>query len=478
MRVLLFQSPLGRKGVADALVFPIGLCCVATALDDAGHFPKIVDLNLGDEDPCARLEREIATFKPDIVGISQRNIDSTTRKALHIYHTQLTPLREAIERAAPGIPTLLGGPGFTQAGRTLMARYGFDYGIHAEAEEALPELLQNLDEPHKVRGIYWRADDGQVHYTGDRPVPDFSRLPFPRRHYIDWSEIRREERKRLLRLDVGIETTRGCPQRCASCNYPYLNGKRLRRKPPQVVADEISYLKSEFGILDFTFTDSRFNEDPQHAREVCQAIIRKGVRVRWVAWLGFDNLDEELLTLMREAGCHRISFSPDGLLQPSLDRMLKDTTTEAIDHSIQVVRNVPGIRSSWMFFCTPPGTSRREQLLLLKYYAKIHGTLGGRGRMVLTWCRVEEGTHFEQIAYEDGVLPQGIDLLPSDPAELGKLFYVPPGFERWSRFWDRFLDAEMQARVQVARVTSPLRKFGFRDLTPGHLKGKEPPALH
>ena len=79
VRVLLIQSYLGRKGVADQLVYPIGLSCIATALENAGHTPWIVDLNVGEDDPFVRLRREITDFQPDFVGVSQRNIDSTTR---------------------------------------------------------------------------------------------------------------------------------------------------------------------------------------------------------------------------------------------------------------------------------------------------------------------------------------------------------------------------------------------------------------
>ena len=101
MRVLLIQSYLGRKGVADQLVYPIGLSCIATALAEAGHEPWIVDLNVGQEEPYERLKREIREFQPDAVGVSQRNIDSTTRKAPFIFHTQLKPTLDAIREAAP-----------------------------------------------------------------------------------------------------------------------------------------------------------------------------------------------------------------------------------------------------------------------------------------------------------------------------------------------------------------------------------------
>jgi len=474
VRILLIQNWQGHRGVSEQLVFPIGLSCIASALERAGHEPWIVHLDAGDGDPWQRLEREIQRFEPEVIGVSQRNIDSTTRKAPYVFHTELRHALATIRRAAPGVPTVLGGPGFTQAGRAMMERYGYDLGVQAEGEETFVELIDSIGAPQDVPGVYWRDEQGVVHYTGDRGMPTFSDLPFPKRHHLDWDLYRSAERERGQLLDLGIETTRGCPRRCAYCNYPKLNGPRLRKKPVDVVLDEIEYLQDAFGVRAFTFTDSRFNEDHERARAICQGIIDRGLKARWIAWLGFRGVDADFLQLMNKAGCHRVSFSPDGLLQPSLKRMRKDTTKAEILATVRAVRRVRGIRANWSFFATPPSTSHREQLAYLKLYGRIHASTMMRGRMTLTWCRVEEGTHFETIAREDGVLPQGVDLLPEDPADLAPLFYVPPGFERWSDFWDRFLDLEMQSRIALGRATRPLRRFGMRDLTPAHRRGKQP----
>ncbi len=455
MRVLLVQAFLGRRGVADPLVFPLGLACVATALEAAGHEPRIVDPNVAD-DWMPFLARAIREHAPDVVGISLRNLDSTTRRAPFVYHPWLRPALAVIRREAPGVPAVLGGPGFSQVPRTVLERYGYDLGIQAEAEAAFPALLASLGDPGAVPGAWWRTEAGGIRYAGDRPMPDLAVLPFPRRHHVDWAPYRRLEREAGLALDVGVETTRGCPRRCAYCPYPALNGRVLRRKPPGVVADEVEDLHATYGIDRFTFTDSRFDEDPEHARAICGALLARRLPVRWTAWLGFEGADVELLGAMRDAGCERVTFSPDGLLQPSLDRLGKDTTTTAIAATVRAVRRVRGLKATWSFFATPPSTSRREQAALAAWYAWIHGTLPGRGRMMLTWCRIEAGTRFAGIAREDGVLPEGTDLLPDDPADLARLFYVAPGFERYSRTWDRVLDAEDAARRALGRVRAPV----------------------
>jgi hypothetical protein len=242
-----------------------------------------------------------------------------------------------------------------------------------------------------------------------------------------------------------------------------------------LVVDEIEYLQREFGLTQFTFTDSRFNENPSHATAICHEILRRKLKVRWIAWLGFRRVNRDFLQLLWDAGCYRVAFSPDGLLQPSLDRMRKEISTQEVLDSIDAVRGVKRMKASWSFFCTPPSTSHREQLALLGSYAWIHGSLPGRGRMMLNWCRVEERTHFETIAREDGVFDERLDLLPEDAEQLDALFYVPPGFDSWSRFWDGLLDAELRARAFAGRISRPLRRYGVRDLTPSHMRSEGGP---
>ena len=441
MRILLVQSYLGQLGVADQLVFPIGLACVATALEEAGHEPWIVDLNVGDEDPHQRLRRELERFEPDAVGVSLRNIDSTTRKAPVVFHTVLRQTLATVRAWRADVPTLLGGAGFTQGAASFMERYDFDFGLHGEAEQSVVELLAKLDTPQQVAGLWYRQD-GRLEFTGPAPMPPFGEMPFPKRHHLDWDLYHRAQREQGFELDIGVEASRGCPGKCAYCNYPQLNGVHVRARDPEVVVDELFYLRDELGIKTFCFTDSRFNLHWDRTQAICEQMIARGLNMPWKAWLGLRDVTPERLALMRDAGCVQVGFCPDALHQPSLDRLRKNVRTEQIGETIEAVHRTPGMRATWSFFCVPPGSTRAEQLGLLRTYMRIHVGLRGRGRMFLTWCRVEENTHFETIAREDGFLREGMDLLPDDPAQLAPLFHVPPGMEHWSAFWERFLDVE------------------------------------
>jgi hypothetical protein len=60
MKVFLIQAYLGRTETTGP-VFPIGLCCIASALE--GHEVQIYDPNISDS-PFSELEDRIKLFRP------------------------------------------------------------------------------------------------------------------------------------------------------------------------------------------------------------------------------------------------------------------------------------------------------------------------------------------------------------------------------------------------------------------------------
>ena len=75
-----------------------------------------------------------------------------------------------------------------------------------------------------------------------------------------------------------------------------------------------------------------------HASAICEELLRRDVRIRWTAWLGFRRVEPDFLGLMQDAGCERVAFSADGLLNPSLERMRKEMSFAEIRNSVESVR--------------------------------------------------------------------------------------------------------------------------------------------
>ena len=71
MRVLLISANTEKITMPT---LPLGLACVAAATQKAGHEVAMVDL-MTEKDTPSVLKRALEGFRPDLIGISVRNID-------------------------------------------------------------------------------------------------------------------------------------------------------------------------------------------------------------------------------------------------------------------------------------------------------------------------------------------------------------------------------------------------------------------
>lgn len=397
--ILLVQSYLGGE---ETPVFPLGLAILAGTLSD--YNVELLDLNVKDE-PFQALEETLNRFKPDVVGISIRNIDSTNKRKVSFYYSHMQPtLRHLLNNGRDPV-IVLGGSGFSMYAERIMEDIKeATFGVYLEGEETFPRLLENLDHPEKVKGLFYR-NKGRIIFTGERKPPDFTQIPRPRWELLDMKKYSR------FSTGIGIETKRGCSLNCAYCPYPFLNGKQYRLKPPPLVLDEIEELVKKYDIREITFTDSIFNIPLSHAEELCQGLIDRKLNVRWIAWFNEKNITKEFLLLAKEAGCSNFIFSPDGFSDSILKRIQKNIRMEDILRTFNIIRKVDNVRVSYNLFKNPPGQTLITALAMLIFLIKAKLSLGERVSFELNSLRIEPHTYLCKIAEEEGLLKKEHDLL-------------------------------------------------------------------
>ncbi|MEK6201077.1 MAG: cobalamin-dependent protein [Desulfobulbaceae bacterium] len=121
-------------------VYPIGLDYVAGAISD-NHEVRIADLNCVDREALAA---SLLDFRPDIIGISIRNIDNTEAGGPLFFIEEYKELVSWL-RARSRAVMVCGGAGFTILPREIFTELELDYGIVGEGERfsMLVEALEN-----------------------------------------------------------------------------------------------------------------------------------------------------------------------------------------------------------------------------------------------------------------------------------------------------------------------------------------------
>lgn len=397
MRVLLVQSYLGGN---EPVVFPLGLACLGPGLVE--HDVRTLDLNVGPR-PFDRLAAAVQEFRPELVGISIRNIDSTNKRRVIYYYPFLKQTVEVVKQACSA-RVVVGGSGFSMFAEAIMAdEPRIDYGVYLEGEQVLPRLLSNLDTPERVPSLYYRRD-GRLAFSGRGSPCELEAAELPDRGMVPSADYR------AFPDAFGVETKRGCPLHCIYCVYGFLNGRQYRLRSPAHVVDDIENL-AECGADRFTFVDSVFNLPRDHAEAICRELSRRRLGLRWSAWMSEKGLTGDFLDLAASAGCDRVIFSPDGFTDAVLRKLGKEMTQADILHAFDLLKEREYLEVAYNFFKNPPGQTLWGFLAMMGFCIRAKTVLGRRAHIELSSLRIEPRTRLHEIALEEGVVDPDDDLL-------------------------------------------------------------------
>lgn len=325
MKIMLVRpaySPLYQlitsKTKYKEVVPPLGLLYIAAALEQDGHQVEIVDGEVDDLTSSEILQR-IELSKPQVVGVSATTVDFDYASLI---------LREAKERF--NLTTILGGAHPTVLPTEVLSENPhIDYLVRGEGEITACELLKELEGGanfSQISGLSYRQG-GEVINNPDRPfMPDLNKNVLPARHLVNQSKYILPVPGKGMRRMTSIQTMRGCPFACIYCYRMF--GKHVRFRDPVLVVDEIEDCINNYGIECVVFVDDTFALKPERVIELCEQIIKRKLKFSWYCFSRADTIKEELLGIMKDAGCKEISIGVESGNQEILDIASKNIKLE------------------------------------------------------------------------------------------------------------------------------------------------------
>jgi len=292
-------------------VYPLGIACLLGALTEAGHRADHYDVLSGG---LEGLESRLATETYDLLAISIRNLDSVDSADSHNFLGDISRI-VAVVRASSLVPIVLGGSGFSIMPEALMELLQPDYGVIGEGEKILPwlagEIASGTPPPRRV---YSQALEG---YPDCRPVFQQNIADY----YLAHGGM------------LNIQTKRGCPYNCSYCSYPLLEGRRIRYREPEEVAEEMAHLTRDLGARYIFFADSVFNDPAKRFLEIAEALIRRGNTTPWCAFFRPQNLTRDDLLLLKRAGLAAAELGTDATSDATLAAFGKGFTFADVLHT-------------------------------------------------------------------------------------------------------------------------------------------------
>lgn len=434
-------------------VYPLGTAYVAAAARRAGHVVRLLDCQFH----RGPLAEEVRAFAPEVIGLSLRNIDDALIQRRETFFPELRE-RVAELRRCSCAPVVLGGSGFSIFPELLLDYSGADYGIQGEGERSFVALLAALERgesPAGIPGVLGR-EGGQVERVPRPMVLGPEELIEPERpddlaaFYLERSSM------------LNVQTQRGCARECCYCTYPLIEGRNHRGRAPEAVAEEMAGLERR-GVRYVFVVDSVFNSSPRHVVGICEALLRRGTRMKWCCFLRPQGLTRELMTLMARAGLNHVEFGSDSFCDEVLAAYGKHLTFADILAASALAREA-GVDYCHFLICGGPGETEATLETTFRHSQQLRDAV----IMARAGMRVYPGTPlFARFQQERG--------MPSAGALLEPYYYFAPslsaagvleclrGFARRAPHW--IVDdppsgyVRMAERLRAKGVVGPLWSY-------------------
>ena len=232
------------------------------------------------------------------------------------------------------VQIVLGGPEVSYNAKEILENHDIDYVISGEGE--LPfALLCKGENPSKIEGLCYRKN-GEIIVS--EPYVSNEEPPSP---YVD------KYFENLNGRIAYIETSRGCPYRCAFCLSGRCGGVRFFDLEES--KKRIERLASS-GTKTLKFVDRTFNADRKRAREIFSFIIDNyGKKVPQGVCFHFEIegelIDNETIEILKKApvGAIQLEIGIQSFNKETLESINRRTNLEKLKKNIKLLTNLGNI---------------------------------------------------------------------------------------------------------------------------------------
>lgn len=344
---------------------PLGLAYIAAYLETVDVPVRIIDapaLEMGIDDVI----EDLSMHADVVVGI-----------------TMLTPafkvaakLCSAIKHSFSDRVIVLGGAHPTALPeRTLQEIPAADIVCIGEGEVTMSEVVSScLGKDRRlseIKGICYR--DAQEIITTERrdAVRNLDLIPPPARHLLPM------ERYHLTASRVSgadfcptIIVARGCPFSCTYCSRTF--GKTFRAHSIDRIISEIKALIVDYQVAQINIEADTLTVNKKFITELCNALIRHKIseKVKWTCESRVDTVNENMLKLMKRAGCWQISYGVETGTQRLLDMINKSVSLQQIEDIFALTKRI-GISIRGFFMLGLPTETREDSLATIAFAKKL-----------------------------------------------------------------------------------------------------------
>ncbi len=388
-----YRSELGRR---NGFYPPLGLEIIAAALKPHFRAIDVIDLRreTGNAADFLRPDTDLVCFSVN-------------------WDREAGFLREQIRSVPPGILTVVGGRHATEDPEKWLSECpNVGIVVRGDGEETVGEIAEGRP-LEGIAGISYRLEGRIVH----NPVRQCAKVRgdlYPDKKLRRYKYTMDQSGLTGPQFDT-VASSRGCPFNCAFCSFsrnPWGGKRAWSARSPESVVDEIETIDA--GLVGFV--DDNFTHDMDRVAAICDLIIARGIRKRFIANARLEVARRpDVLRKMERAGFSMLLLGIESAQDKTLRSMRKGFDTKRLREYFRVLRKSRMILFGY-FIVGNIGESEKEMLQIAPFARRL-----GIDVIQLTVLRNERYSGVEDlVASNPGchIAPDGLVYSDQCPPEL------------------------------------------------------------
>jgi len=350
MKILLVYPYFLEKRIheEDMRAMPIGIHYVGAMLKEQGYDVDLLDWHALNNDPST-IKKTIRERAPDVLGFS----------VLQANRWGAIEIARLAKAENPGIKVVFGGISPSFLWRHFLTHFPeVDFVVLGEGERPFLHLARWIENGGRERSL--EDIPGIAYRTGkdirrNKPGPflrNIDDLPNPAKYFTFQH----------------VASSRGCPWECVFCGSPSFWGRRVRFHSVDYFVTQLEMLHQK-GVSFFYVSDDTFTMKRERVIEICREIIRRRLGITWAAISRVSDVDAEVLSWMRRAGCVQVSYGVESGSEEIRDLLNKKITSSQILKAFSSTTGMGIMARAYFIYGNPgetPETIKETIDLMLK----------------------------------------------------------------------------------------------------------------
>jgi radical SAM superfamily enzyme YgiQ (UPF0313 family) len=145
--------------------------------------------------------------------------------------------------------------------------------------------------------------------------------------------------------------------------------REVRQRSPENIIEELKFLK-KIGLKEFLFHSDTFTINKDMVMKLCQMMLNENLNLKWACNSRVDTVDEEMLRIMKKAGCWMIAYGIESGSPEILEKCEKKATVEQAEKAVRSAHQI-GIKVYGYFIMGLLGETKETMEATIKLAKKL-----------------------------------------------------------------------------------------------------------